>query len=151
MQAVLVIKSCRPKATSKYDHCLQALEARVDLAANAARTADCKAKGPQRPAADEAAVSEGGKTESPQRETAQMLCKALEQGDQAKLRRELCALQAMPGCDPGESQGSRDDCLLLARGLPCLHAALAAGVVRGSLQSDDSFKSADCVAQRWPG
>eukprot|EP00891_Asterochloris_glomerata_P002654 jgi/Astpho2/2654/Aster-x0544 len=78
---------------------VQALEARVDLAATAARAADCKAKGPQRPAVDEAAVSEGGKAESPRRETAQMLCKALEQGDQAKLRRELCALQAMPDCD----------------------------------------------------
>ena len=97
----------------------QALEARVDLAATAARAADCKAKGPQRPAADEAAVSEGGKTESPQRETAQMLCKALEQGDQAKLRRELCALQAMPDCDQGDPQGSGTD-------VHCWHQALHA-------------------------
>ena len=121
------MKGCRPNAPSQYHHCiaLQALEARVDLAANAARAADCKAKGPQQPAADEAAAREGGKTDSPQRETAQMLCKALEQGDQAKLRRELCALQAMPGCDPGENFRAVASVVhRWHRVLPCLHVAL---------------------------
>ena len=116
----------------------------MDLAANAARAADCKAKGPQRPAVDEAAVSEAGKAESAQRETAQMLCKALEQGDQAKLRRELCALQAMPGCDPGKPQGSGLDCASLARGLALPACSTAVEVVRSSLRSDNSSTPTRC-------
>lgn len=123
----------------------------MDLAATAARAADCKAKGPQRPAVDEAAVSEGGKAESPQRETAQMLCKALEQGDQAKLRRELCALQAMPDCDQGELKGSGVNVRCWHGVMLRQHAALPLRLCGAACRAITAPNQPNVLAPRWPG